>query len=84
MKVWTLLPLSFLQEVLDAGLHATPQCMECVDVMLPSLASILEPPNYSISEDAADASLRKIYKALSILSGIFSVIARASCSMCSK
>ena len=53
---------------LDEGL--TSSCMECADVMLPMLVSLLEPPNHSGSMEMINTSLTKIYKALSVLSDI--------------
>ncbi len=56
------------QEVVDAGL--APSCVECVDVMLPLLVSVLDPPNYSSPDDDLVARvLSRMHKALSILTG---------------
>jgi len=57
--------------VLDAGL--TSSCTECADVMLPMLVTLLEPPNYSGSMETISTSLAKIYKALSVLSVLWSM-----------
>ena len=48
-------------------------CNECVDVMLPLLVSVLEPPHYSTNEEATCVALKRIYKALCVLSDILAV-----------
>ena len=53
---------------MDAGL--TSSCREYVDVMLPMLVSLLEPPTYSGNVDMINTSLKKVRKALSVLSDI--------------
>ena len=47
-------------------------CNECVDVMLPLLVSVLEPPQYSVNEEVTCIVLKRIYKALCVLSDILS------------
>ncbi len=55
------------QEVVDAGL--APSCVDCVDVMLPLLVSVLDPPTYSSGDELVGRTLTRVLKALSILTG---------------
>ena len=65
-----MLCLVVTQEVVDSGMAES--CGESVNVALPMLVSVLEPPSYS--DDAADTAycLTRTIKALSILSDILS------------
>ena len=65
-----MLCLVITQEVVDSGMAES--CGESVNVALPMLVSVLEPPSYS--DDAADTAycLTRTIKALSILSDILS------------